>query len=992
GAPYTPTGDTRINFVDHGTNLSQEGAQSLANKAQTLHQTYSNSNTNIKRIALVGCDTDGVNQSLAKVFAKTIYRDTPALKNAEVTGRKGQVQVNKEGTKTMTTGGSKTIYSWNEEVEGNIKERTETVKSHSDDLENPLGKFDDEIKAIEVLLKKESIDEDAKEVLTDALEEYKRARKEFTMDRYESGIVMVQSAASKLQDLKECQDVEIKKQLDRILDFTHAQISAVDSWEREQLSSGVNKFLSAARNEMKGWHFSQAITRYKRFLQYQENHPRKEANLQKMEEQQDKLLKGIKETAWYMLDKVDHALTQENLEIEKIEPLEGLIRFLKNHLDFFDDDMQDAIKTTNSSIAQARLQTWGQDKIVDSYEAPPIGYDARVIVQLEDDRVVAESVASLAGKHFKQSTLIQMNRDGSYRTIHGPKLEDIKGNVKVVFDGHGDRHNKTMGGRSADDIVEHVILLRGKLTGGATIATVAIKGCDAGPDYGKDVLIGLNENNLRPRVTSRNSVAKTGNSGRQSIGGLYHFDENKTAWQYDENNKIVTVAPYSDEQYHMTVSVDKNGLLSVVQTHENKPWETFEGELKVRVWAGDYDDTLSALKLFQGKLKEQGASMKQINIKTGADGVDWADKFNVFTYAEHIRKMSDETDANVLSHSVSDFHEGTAVVNYKDAPSHERVALTPEYAIRFTDDNPSNLVSFSYSDYSHPVFDMSTTPDANIRLSIDVSTGEYINEEVLLQLQSAQEAAGKFAISGVEIITEESDPVLMQDYKNLVDYLSKELKVKVEVCRYRSDNEPDRELWLSKNPKDSKIKVHHLAETTSHQNTPIHNWSDLSQEQIDKLAAESQKPKPSLANHDHQVLIQTEADDNVKDNTLRLASKHPTQTTIVQMQKDGTYKVVYGAKLENITGRVKMVAVGYGREKNGVQTLGGRNESELSDNILTLKRDLNPTNTTIGRTSLVACNLESNNLTDNPDSQYGKQVIQRLHQGGINGDLSVRSS
>ncbi|OJA03778.1 C80 family cysteine peptidase, partial [Bathymodiolus thermophilus thioautotrophic gill symbiont] len=88
------------------------------------------------------------------------------------------------------------------------------------------------------------------------------------------------------------------------------------------------------------------------------------------------------------------------------------------------------------------------------------------------------------------------------------------------------------------------------------------------------------------------------------------------------------------------------------------------------------------------------------------------------------------------------------------------------------------------------------------------------------------------------------------------------------------------------------------------------------------------------ANHDHQVLIQTEADDNVKDNTSRLASKHPTQTTIVQMQKDGTYKVVYGTKLENITGRVKMVVVGYDREENGVQTLGGRNESELSDNIL----------------------------------------------------------
>jgi hypothetical protein len=52
------------------------------------------------------------------------------------------------------------------------------------------------------------------------------------------------------------------------------------------------------------------------------------------------------------------------------------------------------------------------------------------------------------------------------------------------------------------------------------------------------------------------------------------------------------------------------------------------------------------------------------------------------------------------------------------------------------------------------------------------------------------------------------------------------------------------------------------------------------QEQINKLKAESQKTKPQLANHDHQVLIQTEPDDNVKDSTLKLALKHPAQTTI----------------------------------------------------------------------------------------------------------------
>jgi hypothetical protein len=51
---------------------------------------------------------------------------------------------------------------------------------------------------------------------------------------------------------------------------------------------------------------------------------------------------------------------------------------------------------------------------------------------------------------------------------------------------------------------------------------------------------------------------------------------------------------------------------------------------------------------------------------------------------------------------------------------------------------------------------------------------------------------------------------------------------------------------------------------------------------------------------------------DVKDSTLKLAFKHPTQTTIVQMQKDGTYRVVYGTKLDKITGSVKLSVVGYG--------------------------------------------------------------------------------
>ncbi|WP_237731948.1 C80 family cysteine peptidase, partial [Bathymodiolus thermophilus thioautotrophic gill symbiont] len=183
----------------------------------------------------------------------------------------------------------------------------------------------------------------------------------------------------------------------------------------------------------------------------------------------------------------------------------------------------------------------------------------------------------------------------------------------------------------------------------------------------------------------------------------------------------------------------------------------------------------------------------------------------------------------------------------------------------------------------------------------------------------------------------------------------------------------------------------HLAETTPHQDTPLHNWADLSQEQINKLTTEAQKPQPSLANHDHQVLIQTEADGNVRDSTFRLASKHPAQTTIVQMQKDGTHQVVYGLDLEDITGKVKMVAVGYGREKDGTQTMGGRTADELSANITELNRAL-AGNADIQRISIVGCNMESDNPTDNNDSQYGRRMVEKLSQSNIKAPVAVRSS
>jgi hypothetical protein len=57
--------------------------------------------------------TDKINTGIA---CWCVSLDTPTLKTAEITGRKGDMQINPDGTKTMEVGGKKMIYQWNDDL------------------------------------------------------------------------------------------------------------------------------------------------------------------------------------------------------------------------------------------------------------------------------------------------------------------------------------------------------------------------------------------------------------------------------------------------------------------------------------------------------------------------------------------------------------------------------------------------------------------------------------------------------------------------------------------------------------------------------------------------------------------------------------------------------------------------------------------------------------------------------------------------------------
>ncbi|VVM21932.1 hypothetical protein BSPWISOXPB_8666, partial [uncultured Gammaproteobacteria bacterium] len=399
-------------------------------------------------------------------------------------------------------------------------------------------------------------------------------------------------------------------------------------------------------------------------------------------------------------------------------------------------------------------------------------------------------------------------------------------------------------------------------------------------------------------------LSKTELAGRNTVNNRYHLDEGKVVWGY-KDGELTQFDPYTDDNYHLVVSVGEDGSLQL-----NRSIEGLEGKLRIRVMASNFNATLAALEELEDQLPD-GTSMAEINIKMSDGSADWYAAHGVFGYSSRVSGLSSRFNANVLAYSHSGLSRGSHAYRYVQGKytTVDRVAGANGATNGFVFRNAQTpgYVIFSYKkDRSYPVYNFATRPNIDNIILATIDSDSCSKRELLRQFKDAINLIGDSGGSVSKIgITTEGNKMGVDDYKVMVSFLSRELHIKVEAYNTYTQTKP----WLSMNPGDSQVTedlgAKHLAETQPYNDKKLQSWDTLTQEQTDKLTTESQKTKPDLANHDHQILFQTESDDNVKDSTLKLAFKHPTQTTIVQMQKDGTHRVVYGTQLKDITGKVK---------------------------------------------------------------------------------------
>ncbi|EKO3562959.1 MARTX multifunctional-autoprocessing repeats-in-toxin holotoxin RtxA [Vibrio fluvialis] len=172
-------------------------------------------------------------------------------------------------------------------------------------------------------------------------------------------------------------------------------------------------------------------------------------------------------------------------------------------------------------------------------------FDGQVIVQMENDPVVAQAAASLAGKHAENSVIVQLDADGNYRVVYGEPSK-LDGKLRWQLVGHGrddsESNNTRLSGYSADELAVKLAKFQQTFNQAENISSkpehISIVGCSLVSDdkqkgFGHQFINAMDANGLRVDVSVRSSDLAVDEAGRK-----YTKDANGDWVQKAENNKV----------------------------------------------------------------------------------------------------------------------------------------------------------------------------------------------------------------------------------------------------------------------------------------------------------------------------------------------------------------------------------------------------------------------------------------------------------------------
>ncbi|ENV3696744.1 MARTX multifunctional-autoprocessing repeats-in-toxin holotoxin RtxA [Vibrio cholerae] len=260
-----------------------------------------------------------------------------------------------------------------------------------------------------------------------------------------------------------------------------------------------------------------------------------EASNRLMSQYGDQIVSGLSSSA-----SVDEDLDQQGLDTTSTKD-QGISN-KNDHLQVVDS--KEAL-SDGKILHNQDVNSWGPITVTPTTDGGETRFDGQIIVQMENDPVVAKAAANLAGKHAESSVVVQLDSDGNYRVVYGDPSK-LDGKLRWQLVGHGRDHsesnNTRLSGYSADELAVKLAKFQQSFNQAENINNkpdhISIVGCSLVSDdkqkgFGHQFINAMDANGLRVDVSVRSSELAVDEAGRK------HTKDANGDWvQKAKNNKV----------------------------------------------------------------------------------------------------------------------------------------------------------------------------------------------------------------------------------------------------------------------------------------------------------------------------------------------------------------------------------------------------------------------------------------------------------------------
>ncbi|MCW7764180.1 MARTX multifunctional-autoprocessing repeats-in-toxin holotoxin RtxA [Photorhabdus luminescens] len=239
---------------------------------------------------------------------------------------------------------------------------------------------------------------------------------------------------------------------------------------------------------------------------------------------------------------------QSRPAVEELDRLSGKNK--KPEPTIIDDTHQD-------NKVSRQLGDWQVEKVTPQADGRETRFDGQIIIQMEDDPVVAKAAANLAGKHSDSSVVVQLNSKGKYRVVYGD-LARLSGKLRWQIVGHGrdasEQNNVRLSGYAADELATRLTRFHQKINLGGRIIHkpdhISIVACslisdDKRDGFARRFISVLDKQGIRSDVSARSSEVAVDAGGRkftrdQDNQWVNNLSDNKVVLSWNDKNELIT--------------------------------------------------------------------------------------------------------------------------------------------------------------------------------------------------------------------------------------------------------------------------------------------------------------------------------------------------------------------------------------------------------------------------------------------------------------------